>query len=116
MEKPERYVGCCGAYCKSCKSFIEGFCKGCKLGYSEGKRDINKAKCIIKRCCFGEKKFETCVDCSRYSNCEIIQGFYSKNGFKYKKYREALEFVRANGYQKFLEASKNWRGAYGKLK
>jgi hypothetical protein len=33
-----RFVGCCGAYCKTCKPFIEGTCKGCKLGYENKER------------------------------------------------------------------------------
>jgi hypothetical protein len=58
-----RFIGCCGAFCKTCKAFIEGFCKGCKLGYDKGERDIGKAKCKMKVCCFRERKLETCADC-----------------------------------------------------
>jgi len=36
QEKTIRFIGCCGAYCKTCKAFIDGSCKGCKLGYQEG--------------------------------------------------------------------------------
>ena len=53
-----RFIGCCGAYCRTCKSLIEGFCKGCKLGYDEGERDIYQSKCKTKICCFKEKQFE----------------------------------------------------------
>ena len=46
-----REIGCCGAYCKTCRMASTGSqCKGCKLGYEEGQRDINKAKCKIKTC------------------------------------------------------------------
>ena len=110
-----RFIGCCGGYCKTCKAFIEGFCKGCKLGYDEGKRDINKAKCIMKVCCFKEKKLETCADCTDYPGCKIIHGFYDKNGYKYKKYKQAIEFIRKNGYSKFIKSANDWKGAYGKL-
>lgn len=110
-----RFIGCCGGYCKTCKAYTEGFCKGCKLGYDEGKRDINKAKCIMKICCFKEKKFETCADCIDYPGCKIIHSFYDKNGYKYKKYKQAIEFIRKNGYSKFIKLVNDWKGAYGKL-
>ena len=110
------FIGCCGAYCKTCKAYTEGSCKGCKLGYGEGKRDISKARCAIKVCCFGKKKLETCADCPAYSKCSILQGFYGKNGYKYKKYKEATEFIRKNGYSAFLEKAEEWKGACGKLK
>ncbi|MFH2106515.1 MAG: DUF3795 domain-containing protein [Candidatus Micrarchaeota archaeon] len=111
----ERYIGCCGAYCKTCKVFIEGVCKGCKLGYIEGKRDIGKAKCIMKICCFKEKKMETCADCPKCPDCNIIHNFYSKRGFKYKKYKQAIEFIKKNGYSKFVKLADEWNGPYGKL-
>jgi hypothetical protein len=43
MMNSKRYIGCCGAYCKTCKPFIEGACKGCKIGFDTGERGINKA-------------------------------------------------------------------------
>ncbi len=109
-----KHIGCCGAHCGTCKALADGACKGCKLGYENGGRDVSKAKCAIKRCCFGEKKIETCADCSDYETCPIIQGFYAKNGYKYKKYREATEFIRTNGYERFKAIIKDWKGAYGK--
>lgn len=114
-ESPIRHIGCCGAYCKTCKAFREGFCKGCKLGYVTGERDIKKARCKIKVCCFGKRKLETCADCADYSKCSIIRGFYGKNGYKYKKYEEATRFIREKGYPKFLKQAREWKGAYGKL-
>ncbi len=44
-------VGCCGAYCGACKVIKDNLCKGCKLGYADGARNISKAKCKIKVCC-----------------------------------------------------------------
>ena len=111
----KRYIGCCGAYCKTCKVFISGFCKGCKLGFDTGERDINKAKCKMKLCCFRDKKLETCADCSKLDSCKIIGDWFSHKGYKYKKYKEVIEFIRKNGYKKFLELSEKWNGAYGKL-
>ena len=54
-----REIGCCGAYCKTCRSYTTGNnCRGCKLGYESGERDINKAKCKIKVCCCKEKNLK----------------------------------------------------------
>ncbi|MBN2454778.1 DUF3795 domain-containing protein [Candidatus Woesearchaeota archaeon] len=114
-EKPEKFVGCCGAYCKTCQAFTEGFCKGCKLGYGRGGRDISKAKCKIKVCCFGKRKLETCADCPDYWNCKILRDFHGKSGYKYKKYKQATDFIRENGYKKFIKAANKWKGAYGRF-
>jgi hypothetical protein len=107
-------IGCCGAYCKTCPAWTTKFCRGCKLGYKDGKRDINKTKCKIKACCFKERKYETCADCKDYPKCKIIQDFYSKKGYKYKKYKQAIEFIRENGYPKFLKIANKWKCQYGK--
>ena len=111
-----REVSCCGAYCRTCQAATgEGACRGCKLGYETGERDINKARCRIKVCCFRDRRLETCADCPDYPGCQIIHGFFSKNGYKYEKYRQALEFIRENGYEKFISLADTWRGPYGKL-
>jgi adenosine deaminase len=110
-----RYIGCCGAYCKTCKPFIDGFCKGCKLGFDSGERDVEKAKCKIKICCFKEMKYDTCADCSNLDNCKTIGDWYAKNGYKYKKYKQAIEFIKKNGYPDFIKFASKWNGAYGKL-
>lgn len=111
-----REIGCCGAYCKTCRASASGsLCRGCKLGYEDGGRDINKAKCKIKVCCFRDRELETCADCNDYPDCDIIHGFYEKSGYKYGKYRQAIEFIRGNGYTKFLDIADTWKGPYGKL-
>jgi hypothetical protein len=110
-----RFIGCCGAYCKTCKPFVEGSCKGCKIGFDTGERDIRKAKCKMKLCCFAEKKFATCADCPDLESCELIQNWFSKKGYKYKKYKEAIEFIKNKGYEKFIRSTNRWTGAYGKL-
>jgi len=112
---PNRFIGCCGAYCKTCKPYIEKSCKGCKLGFDTGERDINLAKCKIKVCCFKEKGFDTCADCPGLSSCQLIGNWHSKNGYKYKKYKQAIEFIQQNGYSAFLELANRWKGAYGFL-
>ena len=113
--REESLIGCCGAYCKTCMPFINGTCKGCKLGYAPGGRDVEKIRCRIKACCFRDKKLETCADCDDYNGCATIRGFYTKNGYKYKKYMQSSEYIRANGYAKFLKATSKWKCAYGKL-
>jgi hypothetical protein len=114
-ESLKRYIGCCGAYCKTCKSLIEGFCKGCKLGFDTGERNINRAKCEIKLCCIRDRKHGTCADCSELEFCNVIGEWYSKNGYKYKKYKEAVYFIRDNGYGHFFKIADKWKNAYGKI-
>jgi len=111
-----REIACCGAYCKTCRIFTtKGTCRGCKLGYENNGRDINKAKCKIKLCCFRDRKLETCADCVDYTTCDIIQSFQDKNGTKYKKYKLSIEFINGNGYDNFLNLAEHWTGPYGKL-
>jgi len=110
------FIGCCGAYCKTCKPLISGACKGCKLGYDTGERDINKSKCRIKDCCFKEKGFQTCADCTEFDLCPYINNFYGKNGYKYGKYKQAIEFIRKNGYTKFIRIAAAWKNQYGKYR
>ena len=111
-----KYIGCCGAYCRTCRAFMEGFCKGCKLGYENGKRNIDNARCKIKLCCFRERKFETCADCADFNSCMIISRLYEKKGYKYRKYKESIEFIRKEGYAAFFKSADLWKGPYGKLK
>lgn len=40
-------IGCCGAYCGTCRALLDKTCKGCKLGYDDGKRDIRAARCAM---------------------------------------------------------------------
>jgi hypothetical protein len=107
-------IGCCGAYCRTCKEFRSNRCQGCKIGYDDGKRDIEKAKCKMKVCCIG-KGLISCSDCDDYTTCEIIQGFYSKKNYKYKKYQAATLFIRDKGYNNFIEIADNWKSQYGKF-
>ena len=111
-----REIGCCGAYCKTCRASVTGSeCRGCKLGYESGERDITKAKCKIKVCCFKERKLDTCADCPDYPTCKIICSFYDKSGYKYKKYKQSIEFIRKNGYVKYIKIADKWKGPYGKF-
>ncbi len=111
----DRFIGCCGAYCKTCRPFILGHCRGCKLGYDDGKRDIARAKCKIKVCCFGTRKQETCAECPEYDTCDVLADFHGKKSREYKNYRESLEFIRANGYPEFVKRARVWKRACGKL-
>lgn len=69
----------------------------------------------MKVCCI-EKGLNTCADCDIYSTCTIIQGFYIKKSYKYKKYEEATLFIRDKGYYDFLEVADSWKNQYGKYK
>ncbi|MGD6809238.1 MAG: DUF3795 domain-containing protein [Candidatus Bathyarchaeia archaeon] len=115
-----REIGCCGTYCKTCiqwqktKHPNERICQGCKLGYDTRERDITKAKCEIKICCFGKHKLETCADCPHYP-CPIPEKFYGKNGYKYKQYQKQLEYVKQHGYEEFLKRAEKWNGPKGNL-
>ena len=105
-------IGCCDAYCKTCREF-EKTCKGCKLGYLDGSRDLSRAKCRMKKCCL-TKGHITCVDCAEYESCETVQAFLNHPGYKYSKYKQALEFISAHDYAAFMKAAENWKNAYGK--
>lgn len=111
MSIPE--IGCCGAYCKTCTELVNVRCRGCKIGYENGKRDIGKARCKMKVCCIG-KGHNTCADCDNYSSCDTIQSFYGKTAYKYGKYKEATLFIRENGYNDFLKIANTWKKQYGK--
>jgi hypothetical protein len=39
----------------------------------------------------------------------------SKKGWKYKQYRQQLEFMRKNGYEEFLKRTNKLREPRGKL-
>ncbi len=105
-------LGCCGAYCQTCKVFARGACKGCKLGYDTGERDISKAKCAMKVCCV-KRGLASCADCEAYGSCETLASFYAHDSYKYKKYRQATEYIRACGYNAFFQLADQWYEAYG---
>lgn len=112
MAKEE--IGCCGAYCGTCPVLRKGLCKGCKLGYGPGERDLSKAKCAMKACCM-RRGLVSCADCADYETCAILAAFYGHAGYKYRKYREATAFIRERGYEEYLRFANGWNGAYGKL-
>lgn len=105
-------LGCCGAYCRTCRLYTQGACKGCKVGYDTGKRDISKAKCAMKICCV-RRRLDSCADCAAYDSCELLSAFYGHESYKYKKYRQASEYIRAHGYDAFFRIADCWHGAYG---
>ncbi len=106
-------IGCCGALCGTCPVLKEQACKGCKIGYEDGNRDISKARCKIKVCCIN-KKYQSCADCLEYDTCSVLNDFYNKNGYKYRKYKQATDYIRKHEYEDFLEIADNWKNAYGK--
>ncbi|MEW5747211.1 MAG: DUF3795 domain-containing protein [Candidatus Thermoplasmatota archaeon] len=109
------FVGCCGAYCRTCRSFVLGDCKGCRLGYDEGERDISRARCRVKVCCIRDKGLGTCADCPEFDRCGTLAAFHGKKWKEYGRYRESLEFIRREGYPAFIETSKGWERGYGDL-
>ena len=112
----EDAIGCCGAFCGGCRERTEGRCPGCTAGYETGLRDIAKARCKIKVCCIGKLGNNcTCADCQDFQRCNILQDFYGKNGYKYRKYQESLKFIRANGSAAFRIIAQEWKRPYGKL-
>jgi hypothetical protein len=109
-------IGCCGAYCGTCRALGDGTCRGCRVGYESGERDIEKARCAMKVCCIGRLGVaHTCADCPDCLSCVTLQGLFSKKGHKYGRYRQSLEFIRTHGYERFLETADRWKGAYGRL-
>ena len=113
--KDEVLLGCCGAYCKTCKAFTGNFCKGCKIGYADKSRDFSKAKCKMKVCCMS-KGYISCADCGALDSCALMQTFFVKNGYKYKKYKQAIMHIRENGYKKFFSIANSWKMQYGKYR
>lgn len=109
-------LGCCTAYCKTCRAFRDGSCKGCRLGYKDGKRDIRRAKCKIKVCCMTKENLETCADCRKFASCEVVQDWYEKASGAHKRYRKSAEFIIKHGYDAFITQADQWRDAGGKLR
>jgi hypothetical protein len=109
----EEDIGCCGSVCGTCKVKKEKVCIGCKTGYKTNERDLHKAKCKIKICCIS-KNIETCADCKHHTTCDNLINFYSKNGYKYKKYKEAIDYICKYGYLRFIAQTKKWTMQYGK--
>ena len=106
-------IGCCGAYCKTCRVYGQT-CKGCKIGYADGSRDLEKVRCRIKVCCI-KKGYVSCADCAQMDSCPTLQAFLNHPGYKYGKYKQSIAYIRTQGYAAFLERAANWTGAYGKL-
>lgn len=106
-------IGCCGAYCGTCSALKTNLCKGCKLGYDNGIRNLSKAKCKIKVCCIG-KNHISCADCINHNTCAVLNAFYKKNGQKYKKYKQATDYIIQHGYDAFLAIANKWKYPSGK--
>ena len=106
-------LGCCGAYCKTCKVLEAKACLGCKIGYDTGERDLSRAKCRMKVCCIG-RNFTSCADCPEISVCDTLTAFHGKGSYKYGKYRDAIRFIREHGYDRFFSIADTWKNAYGK--
>jgi hypothetical protein len=114
MSIPE--IGCCCAYCRTCRAFRAGQCKGCKLGYDDGSRDIRRAKCTMKVCCMTQKQLPTCADCPDFDSCTVLQSWYGKAAGKYRRYAASAHYIREHGYRSFMKIADKWKDACGQLK
>ncbi len=110
-----RLVGCCGANCGTCRSFIRGQCRGCRVGYDDGTRDLAATKCRVKMCCLGRGTLVTCADCGEYQTCERILSFHESKESKYKEYTRPVEYIRTHGYSEYLKNARKWKGPFGRL-
>ncbi|MGN0627898.1 MAG: DUF3795 domain-containing protein [Oscillospiraceae bacterium] len=63
MENKE-LIGACGFYCKSCPSFVEGKCAGCRREHREG--DCFTLDCVTR------KGIEFCGTCENFPCDDII--------------------------------------------
>jgi len=109
----EKYIGFCGFYCRTCRAYADGQCRGCTPGYDTGERDIARAKCKIKLCCFRDNKLETCADCADFPSCELIRGRFTD--YKLRRSLEFLDFIKNEGYPAFIERADTWKDCLGKL-
>jgi len=44
-----------------------------------------------------------------------MKSFFAHKGYKYAKYKQALEFIKNDGYLSFFKSADKWKCAYGKL-
>lgn len=116
MEKDIEYIACCGCYCKTCKAYQSYNCRGCKLGYNNNERDINKTKCKIKLCCFKVKRLKTCADCDDFDQCIIISNRFKPGTRDNKKCLESLFYIKNQGYESYLNMANKWKNHFGKFK
>lgn len=114
-DQSTRFIGCCGAYCGTCPALRDNACKGCRIGYDTGEREIAKARCAVKVCCVRNRGLATCADCPDYPGCGMVGAFHRKRGYKYGRYRASVEFIREHGYASFLECADRWTRPYGRL-
>ena len=94
---------------------VEAGSGACKIGLDTGEREIRKAKCRIKICCFGDNRFDTCADCSKFESCNLIGSWYVKKGYHGEKYKQSLEYIKKNTYSEFIKVADKWKGASGRL-
>ena len=45
----------------------------------------------------------------------MISDFHSMKGSKYKKLKQAIEFINKNGYPEFIKHASKWKSAYDEL-
>ncbi len=75
--------------------------------------DLSRARYKTRLCCL-DRGAATRADCDEFVSCEVLQSCLAKRGYRYRKYREALGFIRANGYDEFVRLADGWKAPYGR--
>jgi len=68
----------------------------------------------MKVCCI-ERGLVACGECPELDSCSTMAAFFNHASYKYRKYREATEFIRRHGWAEFVKQAGTWTGAYGRL-
>ena len=63
-----------------------------------------------------DKNLSSYAEYCEVERCQTLNEFYDKNGYKYKKYKEAVYFIREEWDNNFLGIADNWTIQYGKYK
>jgi hypothetical protein len=63
-----------------------------------------------------ERQLQTCANCKDFSSCRILQNWYQKAGGKYQRYKKSADFIRNQGYDRFVEIAHQWKDSCGTLK
>lgn len=65
-------------------------CNGCRI---EGETFVGCLNCDIRSCAM-ERNFETCADCEKYRECEMITGFFQIPS--HEEAKDNLERIRSS--------------------
>jgi hypothetical protein len=93
-------ISYCGLYCANCRSYLKGKCPGCAGN--------DKATwCKIRTCC-KVKGYNSCADCTEFSNpmeCTKFNNFVSKIfSLVFRSNRAAsIERIKKEGYEAYVK-------------